>query len=625
MECINNCSNDDIYIYEFNNTCYNKCPNGTHISSNNKYLCELDLICDNYYNYNHTGCINEIPDGYFINDTIFKTIDKCHSDCKTCEGKEIENNSNCKTCKLDKYFDLGNCLSSCVNGYYTDIFNNKICKCSYNKKCLNCSNESIKYDLCITCNNNYYPKYNDSSNKNSFINCYNDLDGYYLDNNIYKPCYSSCKKCNILGDENNNKCIECNDNFIFINDYDMNCYEKCNYYYYFDSLKKYHCTINNECPNGYKLIKEKLECINNCSNDDIYIYEFNDACYKICPNGTHISSNNKYLCETNDLFNDISRPCDAENLFNGICGTNNKNSSVKDQTIINIQKEILNGNINILLNTNSINEGKKKDLLIKEKYISYQITTTDSLNNKEYDNISTIRLGKCEDELRKHYNISNETSLLILKIEIYIGGLYIPIIEYEVYDLDNKKKLNLNICKNEKINIIIPVSINEKNLFKHNSSNEYYNDKCYIYTSDKGTDIILKDRRNEYIQNNMSLCEKNCEYKGYNRTSKKVNCECEVKNTFTLFSNVIIDKDRLLKKFVDIKTSANIDALQCPKIVFSIDGLKNNIGSYIILSIILIYIISLFLFIFKGFNNINITINKIREHKNKKKIKKLKK
>ena len=36
---------------------------------------------------------------------------------------------------------------------------------------------------------------------------------------------------------------------------------------------------------------------------------------------------------------------------------------------------------------------------------------------------------------------------------------------------------------------------------------------CYSYKTEDNTDIILKDRRNEFIDNNMSLCENNCEYK----------------------------------------------------------------------------------------------------------------
>ena len=36
-----------------------------------------------------------------------------------------------------------------------------------------------------------------------------------------------------------------------------------------------------------------------------------------------------------------------------------------------------------------------------------------------------------------------------------------PIIEYEVYNINTKEKLDLNICKDVKIKIDIPSSLNE--------------------------------------------------------------------------------------------------------------------------------------------------------------------
>ena len=41
------------------------------------------------------------------------------------------------------------------------------------------------------------------------------------------------------------------------------------------------------------------------------------------------------------------------------------------------------------------------------------------------------------------------------------------------------------------IDIYIPLSINEENLFKYNPNNEYYNNICFSFTTDKGTDIVL--------------------------------------------------------------------------------------------------------------------------------------
>ena len=53
-------------------------------------------------------------------------------------------------------------------------------------KCLLCPNVSLNKNLCTKCNTNYCPKEYDPSNIGEYINCYKDLEGYYLDNNLYK-------------------------------------------------------------------------------------------------------------------------------------------------------------------------------------------------------------------------------------------------------------------------------------------------------------------------------------------------------------------------------------------------------------------------------------------------------
>ena len=68
--------------------------------------------------------------------------------------------------------------------------------------------------------------------------------------------------------------------------------------------------------------------------------------------------------------------------------------------------------------------------------------------------------------------------------------------------------------------ISIPVEINDI-IDKYDPKSFYYNDICYKVTSESGTDIILKDRQYEFVENNMSLCEENCELVNYNDTSKK--------------------------------------------------------------------------------------------------------
>ena len=103
--------------------------------------------------------------------------------------------------------------------------------------------------------------------------------------------------------------------------------------------------------------------------------------------------------------------------------------------------------------------------------------------------------------------------------------------------------------------------------------------------------------------------------------TKKAICKCEIKNKINIFSDIYIDKDKLVKNFKDIRGTTNIDVVKCYKLLFDKKLLKKNLGSYILLCIIFINIILLFIFIFKGHNLIINTINNlIKEIKNTKKI-----
>ena len=168
-----------------------------------------------------------------------------------------------KKCPTNTYLMFeNNCVTNCINGYYIDKDDSsiKICKC-INPKCLECSLESLANDLCISCNDDYYPIYNDPSNIYPYINCYKSApEGYYFDSIVknYKLCYPSCQSCKEKGDKKDNKCLKCALNYQFKNDFpnDTNCYEKCEYNYYFDSEKNYFCV--SQCPEKYnKIIEEK--------------------------------------------------------------------------------------------------------------------------------------------------------------------------------------------------------------------------------------------------------------------------------------------------------------------------------------------------------------------------------
>ena len=73
-------------------------------------------------------------------------------------------------------------------------------------------------------------------------------------------------------------------------------------------------------------------------------------------------------------------------------------------------------------------------------------------------------------------------------------------------------------------------------------SSDLYNDICYIFTSENGTDKPLKDRQNEFINNNMSVCEENCDFYEYDNFAKRAKCSCFTKINFPLISQIKFDK-----------------------------------------------------------------------------------
>ena len=275
------------------------------------------------------------------------------------------------------------------------------------------------------------------------------------------------------------------------------------------SIDKYKTIYLGDC-------EDKLRDINNISSSSILtalqmdIYNKND--YSLINDIKYAIFNDNKVELDLSVCKNIKKEIDQlkisiinekyKNYFNNIIKSNNTITN-KDKIIENIKKELINGSLFIFIE-NTI-EKEKEDLIFEENNIIYQLTSSYNQKYNEYKNISSINLRECETRLRISYNISNSTTLLILKIDIFEKGLLIPIVEYEIYNSKIKEKLDLEICHSINIDLYIPVVINEDKIFKYNSSDEYYNDFCYPYTTQNKTDITIKDRRDEFINNNLSL------------------------------------------------------------------------------------------------------------------------
>ena len=477
-------------------------------------------------------------------------------------------------------YDIGQCIDNCKNNLeYKYEYNNKCykncekgliddtnkCKCELDK-CLTCPDFALSKGLCIKCNDNYYQMENDPSNIGDYINCYKEIYGYYLDkvDLLFKKCYETCDTCEIKGNNINHNCLKCNNDYSFeiiINNY-TNCYKNCSFYHYFNNENNFICTNNFSCPDEYPLlIKDKIEC------------------------QKHIGSSNITEMMKNILDSYIKNETEDQ-----------EKEEIKyyDMILKNIENCFTSGEYNTSLLEIGID-----DIF---EYSNLLITLTTSSNQKNNINntqISTIDLAECEILLRGYYNMTNNEIIYIKKIDIKQEGMKIPKIEYDVYrkSLDqNLEKLNLSICVDTKVYLYISVSINE-NIDVLNSSSGYYNDLCYTVTTESGTDITLDDRKKEFIDGNKTICQDDCDFFEYIHNIKKANCKCNAQHSSSLsFEYMKINTTKLLENFVNIKNIININILICFQQLFSKEGIKNNIGNFIIIIIVLFHITSIFLF-----------------------------
>ena len=217
--------------------------------------------------------------------------------------------------------------------------------------------------------------------------------------------------------------------------------------------------------------------------------------------------------------------------------------------------------------------------------------------------------------IKKNNNIDLNEDLIIFKIENYFPNLKIPIIEYVVFSKDGKIQLDLSSCDEIPIQYYIPLSINANEFYKYDSNNDFYNGECTQYTSESGTDMTLYDRKEEYNKNHYSLCEINCEFKGYNPETLNVECVCKIKNNINFFSDIHIDTNKLINHFINIKKISNIWVIKCYDLVFNFKIFLSNIGSYILLIIILLNTTILILFIKVGYHLLTNKIKKLIEKK----------
>lgn len=204
----------------------------------------------------------------------------------------------------------------------------------------------------------------------------------------------------------------------------------------------------------------------------------------------------------------------------------------------------------------------------------------------------------------------------MIKLDVEVENSSVSSVTYYVYS-ESGIQLNLSVC-NTTVTVDIPITntsnlnlalaeeLSSEGIDVFNSSDSFFNDICYSYTSENGTDVTLNSRREDYYQEN-NFCEDGCEYNGINYTTLRVICNCEADALQgNSISNGDETKENLLNELKHLKISSvanafvsnikiNLIIAKCYKLFFNFGyNIYHNYGFYIIGGLILI---SLFFFL----------------------------
>ena len=472
------------------------------------------------------------------------------------------------------------------------------------EKCKKCI-ESESEKKCTQCNNDkdYFP----ITNSDDFIivDCISNqikvqkYNNYYFDieTGFYRPCYERCETCNEKGDGKNNNCITCDVGYILKPDYEesLNCVPKYKYLYYYNQYNQYSMTDDMNCPDEFSLkIIEKNKCIDKCENDNTYRYNYNNVCYKECPNNT-LDDDGDLMCK------DDPNVCILTETE--ISVSNETNTTLEIEKIFfNYAKEYnyTNNHVSIIILGNNIITLYKNKSCLSELSISSKVLDISS---------ATVKV-------KKYYNISEDEELIIgiIKNKFKYES-------FEVYHPKNGDPLYINqICKNETYSV-------NKNLEEELSSNSqidfenlkdmanqdiniidlscpFYSDICFHYTSKFNKDVPLKDRVLIYYPN-ISLCDGECELESIYLKNWTVKCNCPFDEEEKEKSkNSIKDNALYQSQFGEIEeliSLANINVMKCYKDIFEYKFFIKSSGNFIVLSIIIFHIVMTIIYCRKSF------------------------
>ena len=513
----------------------------------------------------------------------------CDEGCFGCDENFVERateQKECYFCKTDYYKYENRCYQNCPEGTFS-VESNKICSKTCSSKYLYIDN---KTNSCVdSCPDDYYV-YKD--------NCYNDKcpDGTYtLDHICYDTCPSDYYTYNELM-----ICLKhCPDANSLL--YQNECYSHCPDNTFLLLLDNVCYDI---CPSPYLHFIDGMTCVSQCPLNYV---QYKNYCYSLCPEETYYISQLR-LCvdectiEPYIIYNRV----DSDNLQcvtdegcpdkyivkNGECTFFIEEKS-DDNTMYSTdidKNDILNNYIDEIPSNISL---KGDDFIFQSFPADQEMSPTDGA--------SVIDFSNCIEILKQNPQYEN-SNFTVVKFDIDRENSTVKQVEYKLLD-EKGNEVPLELCQNETIEIkytLDPTTpgidfekvkeLAESGIDIFDPDSPFFNDICVPYTSSNGTDIPLKDRRKDLMQN-ISLCEEGCTYKSFNAVTYEVVCDCNIKEDFSFD-----EKELDVPSFKTLVDSTNINIIKCYKLLLNFDNYIDNIGFFIYLGVFLLLVALIFIY-----------------------------
>ena len=431
---------------------------------------------------------------------------------------------------------------------------------------------NINNIICQDClERGYYSYYSDISinqRKNIIFLCYKininkDKNShclfYYIRNNYFKEIQHiiTCDKYlkNYYFSETKEYSIICQDEGLILNKYTLNTNNIDNNYFITSiDTRNFNCQNTDNFFLYLNSSKKEYNLINDCTNNHDFVYLSNIS-YK---NNSPYIINVRSTEENTDIINEdfLSKSFDDKKAF---------------------------------LNNYFIDKNK-------EYYIEYHednfITNFYETKKKKPKSVS-LNLSECESILRNETNL-NSSKIILLQIETYDTSKdsLINKVDYILFYENGTTKIDLTKCENVKVLITYQLkkntsadlnkasTFNEFGINIFNESDIFFNEFCHVYP-DFENDIIMEDRIKDVYQK-FKICEPGCTFININVkdiNNPNVTCECDIKNSFDIDSQIPERKYEFKNYFLN-KSTNNFEILKCFGLVFSFKYIY-NLGFYI--------------------------------------------